>query len=232
MSNPSSPEPVKPVQAATSNSTTAAESLDDSIDDADFEECGNPKDEGVPGDEPVTAASPDNPLDKLPEKQREDIISAEIVRDPKVLLNPKVQRAVMMTMKTHKGPLPASEDFASYELITPGAGNRIIEMAERSLAHNQSMQVREQDRDDREQQRATSYQTNEFAEARRGQNYGLTICLSGIGLGTLCILLGHEVAGTVFGGVPLVTMVYTFIQGRKRPAAPGNGNGNGNSNGE
>lgn len=45
----------------------------------------------------------------------------------------------MIAARARKGPLPAVEDFSGYDGVLPGAANRIMEMAEKSVdAHHQT----------------------------------------------------------------------------------------------
>lgn len=52
------------------------------------------------------------------------------------------------------------------------------------------------------------------AKEKRGQNYGLIIALFGISIGAVCILLGHDIAGTSIAGVDLVAIVTVFVIGK------------------
>lgn len=40
------------------------------------------------------------------------------------------------------GPLPPADEFESYEMTTPGAGDRIISMAEEEQKHRQKMELK------------------------------------------------------------------------------------------
>jgi uncharacterized membrane protein len=42
----------------------------------------------------------------------------------------------------YQGPLPRPEDFAAYERVLAGAGDRILKMAENQAAHRQGMERR------------------------------------------------------------------------------------------
>lgn len=53
---------------------------------------------------------------------------------------PVVQTATTLVAKNHSGPLPAPEDFTAYDMIVPGAAERILRMAEADSAHVREME--------------------------------------------------------------------------------------------
>lgn len=138
-----------------------------------------------------------------------DEIRAVIKENPDILDEETLASVMMLSMKSHKGPLPAPEDFAAYEKTLPGASGRILSMAEKS-------------QDNRIQQTQRSldlqhdFQEKDFSEARRGQNFGLTVSLVTILGGIVLIALGHDWAGVGLVGATLAAIVVAFIKGRDR----------------
>jgi len=57
---------------------------------------------------------------------------------------------------------------------------------------------------------------NQTKEVFRGQIFAFLITLAFAGAGAYVICSGHPVAGTIFGGVGLGSIVSTFIWGRTR----------------
>lgn len=47
----------------------------------------------------------------------------------------QIEFVQMAMQKSFSGPLPPSDDFARYEQVTPGAGDRILKMAEDQAKH-------------------------------------------------------------------------------------------------
>jgi uncharacterized membrane protein len=105
----------------------------------------------------------------------------------------------------HKGPLPPPEQLALYEEIIPDGANRIMKMAEMQLQHRHEIESK-----------AISSQLN---QSGRGQIFGLTIGLTTILCGTLCILMGHEWAGVITSGTGLTGLVSVFVYGKRRERA-------------
>jgi uncharacterized membrane protein len=75
------------------------------------------------------------------------------------------------------GPLPPPDLLRGYEEACPGAADRIIAMAERQLAHSQTLETRMLEA-------ANADSKNDFAEGRLGQVCGLIVALSFIAAGT------------------------------------------------
>jgi uncharacterized membrane protein len=46
-------------------------------------------------------------------------------------------------VQQHSGPLPDPETFRSYDLVVPGAAERILRMAETDAAHNRDLEQRD-----------------------------------------------------------------------------------------
>lgn len=143
-------------------------------------------------------------------EKREAIVQALIRKDPAVLDNPEVAQAIMVQMKSHRGPLPPSEDFAEYEKTLPGGADRILKMSEASLQSRIDQASRTQDR-------ADDYQKRDFTEARIGQIFafilGLTVVLGGIYLAAT----GAQGTGATITLTGLGTILLAFIQGKRRP---------------
>ncbi|WP_425506349.1 DUF2335 domain-containing protein [Stakelama sediminis] len=69
----------------------------------------------------------------------------EIVSKLKPLLRPEKRGEAELLIGTvlhkfHSGPLPAPEDLAHYDEISPGAADRIITMAEDNMKHRHAME--------------------------------------------------------------------------------------------
>ena len=101
----------------------------------------------------------------------------------------------------YSGPLPPPKMLNDYELVTPGFAERIVTMAEKEQNHRHSLE--------------NTAVNGAITKDKRSQRYAL-FCI--IFLSLLCgllIYLGHEIAGTVFGGVTLVSIAALFITGKK-----------------
>lgn len=147
------------------------------------------------------------PLAGLPADERQEVLRAEIIRNPEILEDPRVLVAVRRI--TRSGPLPAPEDFAAYEAALPGAADRILRMAENSLQGHIDQQKVVGACDEKRL-------SNDLVEALTGQVFGLIVCLCLAFGGYKLIEAGHDVAGGAFIGVPAVAMVGHFIFGRAK----------------
>lgn len=112
--------------------------------------------------------------------------------------------AVATHMESYQGPLPHPEHFERYEVILPGAADRILRMAETQSRHRQMIERREQ-----------------LADVFLGWCGILSaffICVVAIVGGVYCIREGRPVYGTILGGAGLAAVVGAFLYGRpKKP---------------
>jgi uncharacterized membrane protein len=96
-----------------------------------------------------------------------------------------------------------------YEAAVPGAGTRLLALITEEAVFRRQMQERELTAE-------IELMRRESTEARLGQIFAFVITLAFAGLGAYIITNGHPIAGTIFGGVGLGSIVSTFIWGRSR----------------
>jgi len=99
------------------------------------------------------------------------------------------------------GPLPDPQYLEHYERIEPGTANRILTMAETQAAHRQKIEK------------------IVITSNARDSLLGI-VCAFGLGLativcGTIVIILGHGMYGTILGGAGLTGLVGAFIYGTR-----------------
>lgn len=110
------------------------------------------------------------------------------------------------------GPLPLLELLRRCEEAVPGAGERILALAE---------QAQEQ-----EQGRRVSRAEAALGTLRRGQLCGLAVALGALGVVAFAVYLGHPVVAAILGGTTLTGLVAVFVAGRpggsreERPSEP------------
>jgi uncharacterized membrane protein len=107
------------------------------------------------------------------------------------------------------GPLPPPALLQQYNLVFPGAAERIVAMAEREATHRQDIERGLVELQITDSQRR-------FSESRFGQICALLITLSGMGVGAYTALHGHEIAGSILGVGGIGGIVTTFILGRPK----------------
>ena len=115
----------------------------------------------------------------------------------------------------HIGPLPPPEILHDYETIHPGLAERIIRMAEQEAAQRHAMESKAIDAQ-------VEDLTSSRAQIKRGQIFGLVICLTAILSGAIVAGLGKQWAGAAIGAGGLAGLVTAFIVGRRDevPAEP------------
>lgn len=103
--------------------------------------------------------------------------------------------------KSHKGPIPSSQELGDFEFVQRGLAERIVSMAEEQQKHRFH-----------QESKGLNHLTR---QGERGQFYAFVIVILAI-LGT-CILsaMGQEVAGSIIGSTSLVSIVGMFIKGRR-----------------
>lgn len=106
------------------------------------------------------------------------------------------------------GPLPPPELLRRCEEAVPGAGERILALAEQ-----------EQEQEKEQGQRA-SLAESALETLRRGQLCGLAVALGALGAVAFSAYLGYPVAAAILGATTLTGLVAVFVAGR-----PGGGRG-------
>ena len=110
---------------------------------------------------------------------------------------PEEVREVVLRAASFSGPLPPSAMFREYEDVLPGAGDRILSMAERQAAHRQEWEktaLRSAQRD-----------------STRGQWLGFLISLGALAAATYLAMNGHVVMPLLLGGAGLSGLIANFI---------------------
>lgn len=104
------------------------------------------------------------------------------------------------------GPLPPPELLRRCEEAVPGAGERILALAEQEQ--------------EKEQGRRASRARVALETLRRGQLCGLAVALGALGAVAFSAYLGYPVAAAILGATTLTGLVAVFVAGR-----PGGGRG-------
>ncbi|MCX0365129.1 DUF2335 domain-containing protein [Clostridium perfringens] len=99
------------------------------------------------------------------------------------------------------GPLPHPSILKGYENTCLGAADRIIGMAEKQMNH----------RHDMEKTFLHSNSRNSLLGIIFAFFLGLVIASGGI----YCVVIGKQIAGLIFGGAGLSTVIVSFISGTK-----------------
>lgn len=122
-------------------------------------------------------------------------------------LVPQSQRAEIVTRihtllvsEKFSGPMPHPRHLREYEDILPGSAERILRMAEESLAANQKMDE--------------MIVRGGIADATRGMNYGLLAFLASLAGALICAAIGQPILGGGFLASSIMGAVAVFIKGR------------------
>lgn len=116
-----------------------------------------------------------------------------------------------VTTATYVGPLPPAAEFQKYNAITPGAGDRILTMAEKEQQHRHEMErlLFEAEITDGIKERA---------ENKRGQWMAWSIALVMIAVGAFLIYTGHPIIGSLLSGVTLLGVISAFLYNPRKTA--------------
>lgn len=104
--------------------------------------------------------------------------------------------------KSFSGPLPPSEDFARYEQVTPGAGDRILKMAEDQAKHRQSLEMK--------------MLKSEVRSTLIGQIMAFSICVIVLVAGIYFVLKGMNNKGFVAIFTPLAFLIGSFLYNKNK----------------
>ena len=107
----------------------------------------------------------------------------------------------MLVSERFSGPMPHPRHLRDYEDILPGAAERILAMAENSLAHNARME--------------TTIIQGEIDDRKRGMRYGLGALVLSMVFGAGFGYLDKIEIALAFLGTAVLGAVVAFIKGRE-----------------
>jgi len=169
----------------------------------------NPEETSIsPVDSVTEPIQPKGNEETPPKIQSRDLLAKKILHDFDFsLLNQvpdadkgSVIAAMCTTLKIHQGPLPDPETLRLYNEIIPNGADRVMIMTEKQSNHRISIEEK--------------VITGQLKESKLGQIFGLIIGLTAIICGTICILFGQPISGTIIGGIGLTSLVSAFIIGK------------------
>jgi uncharacterized membrane protein len=102
-----------------------------------------------------------------------------------------------MIAHSHAGPLPPAREFGRYDEVLPGAGDRILSMAENEQAHRHEME--------------RGMLKSESGFKGRGQLFAFLGLIVMLGAVIAMALMGQAVAGASLGGAVIVGVVALFL---------------------
>ncbi|WP_291648957.1 DUF2335 domain-containing protein [Clostridium sp.] len=142
---------------------------------------------------------------ELKEINNKDIITGKTTRD-NILGTKKLSRVervekIAVRSESFSGPIPHPKILNDYDMICPGAADRIIKMAENQMDHRHSM----------EGSFLRAHSRNSFLGIVFAFALGLVITVGGI----LCVMSDKQVSGLILGGSGLGTVMLAFIRGTK-----------------
>jgi len=101
----------------------------------------------------------------------------------------------------HRGPLPALADLMAYAQVIPEGANRIMEMAEKQQRHRMELE--------------NLAIEGQLKQSIRGQIFAFVIAFGIVAAGTICVLNGYAISGTILSGLGLTGIVSAFIKGKR-----------------
>jgi len=144
--------------------------------------------------------------DSSPQSKTEDQLVDELTKRIRNLVGKEQSAQVVAQVvsvfqeERFSGPIAHPKHLAEYDRIVPGAGDRIICMAERRLTHQQEM--------------AKSALDADIADTKAGRLYGFLALLALLGCALACGLSGREILAGGFLGVGLAGIIGMFIKGK------------------
>ena len=107
----------------------------------------------------------------------------------------------MFEAEFYSGVIPHPDLMARWEVLVPGAAERILAMTEEQSRHRQHLE-------------ATAIPQTLVAQ-RRGQHYALVVALGGLCSSSICAIVHEGNAAITVGGGTLALMVTTFLKGHQ-----------------
>ena len=121
------------------------------------------------------------------------------------------QPNIVIPSSSYKGIIPDPASLANYETIQPGLADRIMKLAETSMAHEIKMS-------EMIAPAQITIMQNSPAAVKRGQWFAGIISLVAIIGAVVCAFLNQPVIGTGLGLAPLSGVVAHFLRTSKSPA--------------
>jgi uncharacterized membrane protein len=109
-----------------------------------------------------------------------------------------------LEVSEHSGPIPTPEILQGYENVVPGAGERILRMAEQQAEHRRSLEAK--------------VVTSNIHSERIGQVFALAVASGFLWVGYSLIQQGRDVGWLAVIMGPLLQLVTVFVNGRQRRA--------------
>jgi uncharacterized membrane protein len=125
---------------------------------------------------------------------------------------PETETRVVASHQQFSGPLPHPDVLRQYDLVVPGAARSIMQSFLQQGEHRRGLEARE------------AAMLEDWANAdiklqKRGQFFGFSLGVIGIGGGLIAAVMGAPASGTIVGGASLVAIVIAFIR-RGSPDKP------------
>ena len=111
-------------------------------------------------------------------------------------------RAVVRKSLRFSGPLPPPEILAHYNVIVPGAAERILVMAEKQSQHRQSLEAK--------------VIISDITKSKMGLWFAFVLGFIATGGGVFLIYSGKTIAGSIFSGAYLVGVISVFVYGSQQ----------------
>ena len=116
----------------------------------------------------------------------------------------------------HAGPLPTPETLAGYDDVVPGAGERVISMAEREQEHRHARENEELQIEGRRALTERDFVNGAQGSERRGQWMALLIVIALLGCTATLLAMDKTVEGTLFAAFGVTGLATAFIRGRQQ----------------
>jgi uncharacterized membrane protein len=121
----------------------------------------------------------------------------------------KSQQIPVITATSFSGPLPIPTQLKEYDIVLPGAAERILSMAEKQLEHRISMEKKTLE--------VQTYSIKEsLKQSKIGQYLGFIASMGLITISAVLVLNGHDVSGGILGSGTVVGLAAVFINGRQK----------------
>ena len=119
-----------------------------------------------------------------------------------------IQSVTVSNSYSYSGPFPHPDILQEYEKLLPGAAKTIFDNYLQNSNH-----IREIEKIDAEHDRMMDKTEllGSIATQKRGQWLGFSIAAITLLLGFIALMNGHPIAGTIFGGLSISSLVGVFV---------------------
>lgn len=141
----------------------------------------------------------DEVLEVLPKNISE--LLEDVPKEKRERIKSELALSIQATYYRYRGPSPPPDYLKEIDEVIENGAERVFKKFEQQSDHRREIE--------------TKVITSQISQSSRGQVFGFTIGLVGLGLAFTAALLGHETFATILAAIDIVGLVSVFVIGKR-----------------